>query len=96
MKMFMAPVSDNWEEEMREVDVNLNPERLKVKFKLKSCPFCGGKAKVKKVPVYLTFTDKKIKSDGFVVECTECYSIGGTAWTKTEAIKAWNRRQKDD
>ena len=39
--------------------------KAKVKLKLKPCPFCGGEAKVKRVPVYLTSTDKKIKADGY-------------------------------
>ena len=56
--------------------------------KLKSCPFCGGKAVIRRTPGY----------DGqFYVRCMNfniCYVMPTTETfkTKIEAINAWNRR----
>ncbi len=57
------------------------------KIKLKTCPFCGGEAKlchphVMMIPIYW-------------VECKKCKSESYTYRTKEEAAKAWNRRKAD-
>lgn len=49
-------------------------------FGLKPCPFCGGKANMKK---FIT---------GSFVECPACEQRTPIYVTKAEAAKAWNRR----
>ncbi len=81
-----------------------------MKTKLKSCPFCGGKA---------TEDETYISQTGFMVHYVGCYSqrcrinpcaniqnseLSDVGWGKSErfmhkrlreeAIKAWNRRSK--
>ena len=60
-------------------------------MKIKPCPCCGMKAKVKIAELWLTMLGK----DAYKVECTGCGLM--TAWYKTEkfAAEAWNRRVKD-
>lgn len=52
--------------------------------KLLKCPFCGGKARLRKV------------IDNCFVECGKCWAHGpnvlGCEKTEEEAIEAWNRR----
>ncbi|UZT82116.1 Lar family restriction alleviation protein [Caproicibacterium sp. BJN0003] len=54
--------------------------------KLKPCPFCGGKARI-----------RTVLNDNFV-ECGNCWSHGphvlGFNMTKEQAISAWNRCPK--
>ena len=53
--------------------------------KLKPCPFCGGKAKLLKIPV----PDKNMCI--YTVQCTQCTkTIAHPFATKKEAIKIWN------
>ncbi len=50
---------------------------------LKPCPFCGGSM-------------QKVKSSGrwgWFVSCA-CAAVGPSADSRTEAIRAWNRRVK--
>lgn len=58
--------------------------------KLKTCPFCGGKAILK----------KNRYSDGYYVTCLShnCSMIIATCQreTKEEAIEAWNRRESKE
>lgn len=56
---------------------------------LKKCPFCGGKAEIRRDSETETF---------FVVICTNCPTTVGRSWfdKKQEAINAWNRRAGDD
>ena len=51
---------------------------------LKPCPFCGGKAKIKK--------DCCFGGDIYFVECQHCIARGPGERLKYEAIAAWNRR----
>ena len=52
---------------------------------LKPCPFCGGEAKLLKIPV----PDKNMCI--YTVQCTQCTkSIAHPFATKKEAIKTWN------
>lgn len=55
-------------------------------MKLKTCPFCGGEAKISIV------TD----AGNFQVQCIKCPANVGRYWfyKKHEAIRAWNRRAK--
>ena len=58
--------------------------------KLRTCPFCGGGAKLMRFPK----CDRK-----YVVICEneQCMaSVGNYSYTKEEAIKAWNTRKLAD
>ena len=52
--------------------------------RLKSCPFCGGKAIV-----------RRVYEDRFG-ECCDCSASSASAKTKELAIKAWNTRKPMD
>ncbi len=52
--------------------------------KLKPCPFCGGKARVK----------CSIKEDLWGVACYKCECCTKVFFSEEEAIEAWNRRAK--
>lgn len=57
------------------------------KNELKPCPFCGGKAELYASKV----------ADGLRwVTCTECYASGEPCDDTESAIRAWNRRAKDE
>lgn len=68
---------------------------------LKPCPFCGGTAvSIQKIEPRLY---RPVKNHPFSVVCWECdlffgydSDYGGMFDTEAEAIKAWNRRAKDD
>lgn len=51
--------------------------------KLKSCPFCGGKA----IAYWRSFLGKKI----YCIECKDC-EVSFTGVKKKQAEEAWNRR----
>lgn len=53
---------------------------------LKTCPFCGGEAKIEKCEEY------------YIVRCTKCPCDMGRKWysRKKEAKKAWNRRVNNE
>ena len=54
--------------------------------KLKSCPFCGGKAEFKKNYIYG-------KAKGYFCYCTKCSVTQDKVYaTKAYAIKKWNTR----
>ena len=58
--------------------------------KLKPCPFCGGKAKINKMPY----------GDNYKVYCPKCGIAMGFTYshihpkTEEEAVTAWNTRSK--
>lgn len=58
------------------------------KPELKPCPFCGGEAKIMKVPA----------TGNCVAYCTKCAADVGRAWywKENDAAKAWNRRVTDE
>lgn len=60
------------------------------KIKLKTCPFCGGEAKVFKYR-------KARKSFGtlfsYEVECVYCFVRTGRYPSEEKAVNAWNRRK---
>ncbi|MBQ6232824.1 MAG: Lar family restriction alleviation protein [Clostridia bacterium] len=58
--------------------------------KLKPCPFCGGEAVLEDCGPYY--------GEGrFFVRCSKCDIVQEHLWaTKQTAIKAWNRRVKDE
>ena len=57
-------------------------------IKLKPCPFCGGKAEIRRDSETETF---------FVVICTNCPATVSRSWfsKKQEAINAWNMRTSE-
>lgn len=64
-------------------------------IELKPCPFCGGKARI-----------RKWKRDGYVVRCKDCGAQGTPfyicEWHDTKyiaqgkAAEAWNRRENSE
>ena len=56
--------------------------------KLKSCPFCGGEAKL-----YSRAIDWLLSEH--LVRCKKCHCITDTYDTKEEATEAWNKRYKE-
>lgn len=59
--------------------------------KVKECPCCGGKAKVKAYDPYDGYQGDNTK---FQVVCEECGVNTGAKSTVEEAIEAWNRRNE--
>jgi len=57
---------------------------------LRNCLFCGGEALVNKHPLHWVASNWK-----FEVECVDC-DAALKHDTKEYAIKAWNKRVKDD
>ena len=55
--------------------------------KFKPCPFCGGKA-------YVARNFEISNFDVFCVRCIHCLARTNFFSTKSEAIDAWNRREK--
>lgn len=57
-------------------------------MELKPCPFCGGKAEIRR--------DHELERM-YVVVCTNCPTDVGRMWfwKKQDAINAWNRRATD-
>lgn len=55
---------------------------------MKTCPFCGGVAKLK-VPGYEHYSPCWVK-------CTQCGAEGPTKSSEEEAEKGWNKRVQDD
>lgn len=71
---------------------------------LKTCPFCGGKAKLMGGRVYIIpeyeengiYVEADIEVEPSFVECQNCHSMGQSFDESDEApekaIEAWNRR----
>lgn len=59
--------------------------------KLKPCPFCGFKARIKKF-------EKAIfdKSSCFYVKCYGCGACGSVEFSEDGAIDMWNRRAENE
>lgn len=59
-------------------------------IKLKPCPFCGGKAEIRRVGDYKNY---------FVCLCSKCgktpISYSEASLTLQEVIKKWNKRVQD-
>jgi len=55
----------------------------------KPCPFCG---EARRLDLY-----RNLRFVGTVywVHCKSCGASGGTASTKLEAVKVWNRREEE-
>ena len=59
--------------------------------KLKECPCCGGKAKVKTFDPYDGYQGN---NTFYQVVCQECGANTGAKRTVEEALEAWNRRNE--
>ena len=59
-----------------------------MKQELKKCPFCGGKAEVDAIEVLRGAYMR-------AVTCTVCTAQSGWFDTEKEAVKKWNRRDKE-
>jgi Lar family restriction alleviation protein len=60
-----------------------------VKYNLKACPFCGGKATM------MPYHYGGLFDEMFWVTCEDCEAEIPSYQTEEEAAKAWNRRQND-
>lgn len=59
-------------------------------MKLKSCPFCGGEAKMT-----YSFVDGPARCGvNYHVYCVECRAMSGGWDTEETAAAAWNQRKK--
>lgn len=56
--------------------------------KLKPCPFCGG--------TNIDCLEAGFRTGVWFVQCDECYATFPDFDSEAEAIKAWNRRAKDE
>ena len=85
MKMFMAPVSDNWEEEIREVDLNPKPldEEKMLKKYVKACNRFEKKQARKKV--------KKNEQSEYIASALKVLSLRSSEQKKRdeEAFQKW-------
>lgn len=62
-----------------------------MKFKLESCPCCGGKAEIVYGAKRKNYQGKEVT--GAVVYCTNC-DLSIFRRDPADAIEAWNRREK--
>ena len=59
---------------------------MKVQYKLKPCPFCGGNA------VMHTWRDERFRRNPTRIECDEC-GVSTTIYDMIrQAVAAWNKR----
>ena len=57
--------------------------------RLKPCPFCGGEARITKLP-------KSVKPKAFHIGCSQCGAVKILFMTEEEAIRQWNTRKPMD
>lgn len=60
--------------------------------KLKPCPFCGGEAKVKGNLIAMSSYSVVCLNE----KCGAHVFFYGAEWEKSENVKRWNRREKDE
>lgn len=60
-----------------------------IEIELKSCPFCGGKAKLH------TWREEKRRENPSKIKCTVCGASTGVKKRITKAADAWNGRVSD-
>lgn len=60
-------------------------------YKLKPCPFCGGKARFGQ----RLNLEKGCKFEIWI-SCTACKVSTGLSAVRAEVVRAWNRRDGDD
>jgi len=65
---------------MNDVTPNITPDST-----LKSCPFCGGEAKMAENDAYYA-----------VIECKKCHMQSGQWNNESGLIKAWNQRHQTE
>lgn len=66
-----------------------------MKDKLKSCPFCGGKAQIVEEHSGLGCTTYHIQCQN-KIECPLHYARTKRFYKKSEAVEAWNRRVENE
>ncbi len=77
---------------------NEQKEHICRRIELKTCPFCGGDAKLEEIdydPNWRpTFYDPDSGGDApvYIVKCESCESVIKYRYDKESAIEAWNRR----
>jgi Lar family restriction alleviation protein len=80
---FLTEVCDNFER--HEEEVKLVEEWLKKNPELKSCPFCGGEARIE---AELAFTS----DNSYKIFCRNCFVETKGFMNLDEAVTAWNNR----
>ena len=63
---------------------------------LKCCPFCGGKAAVRKSTWIAPEAGREYGHGSYFVMCDTCLTSGNNYGTEEKAIASWNRRVCDD
>ena len=64
--------------------------KLKKYEKLKSCPFCGGEAKINRI------VNTFYQYARYFSSCTRCSAESKVFETEQEAIEAWNTREYEE
>ena len=62
---------------------------------LKSCPFCGGRARLAKFKTKRLENDEMIDAYCVICEANDCGCLTQYCRTPEEAEKMWNRRSND-
>ena len=57
--------------------------------RLRECPFCGGEARITKLP-------KSVKPKAYHIGCSQCGTVKILFMTEEEAIENWNTRKPMD
>lgn len=58
------------------------------------CPFCGTNLNDHLEVMIIEKKEMRITPDNYRVHCIKCGAYGPAGWSKSEAVRCWNKRVK--